>query len=158
MKAKEYAQVLIDAKYSPDAIFQFSKDLAKEISTIMKLRNCQSASAINSVFLEIDQKYRAVRRIVNKHENANVIKEDGFKELMYKLYADSPLRFELDFLKPKPEYVMGVDVASGPDFSGDKVYMTQKLHEKTEKRLLEGANPDSKPRGLMDGQQIPSTW
>ena len=114
MKAKEYAQQLIDANYSQDAIFQFSKDLATEISIIMQI-----------------------------------------------LYKDSPLTFELDYLKPKTksQYVMGVDLASGPDFSYTTPGNTleQRLHEQIENGLLEGVNPDSKPRGLMHGQQIPST-
>lgn len=112
MKAKEYAQRIIDDNYSVESISKVVLDMHKEIGVIAAARNCQSASALNSVFEEMDQKYRAICRIINKDKV--IITEKGFKLYLQNLYAVMPLPIDLDYLKPS---VMGVDLARGSDKS-----------------------------------------
>ena len=114
MKAKEYAQRIIDDNYSVQSISKVVFDMHKEIGVIATARNCQSASALNSVFEEMDQKYRAICRIVNKDKVR--LAEKGFKLYLQNLYAAMPLPVEIKYLE-QPEAVMGVDLARGSDQS-----------------------------------------
>jgi hypothetical protein len=97
MKAKEYAKEIVEANYSDDAIFNMIKCLVGEIRHLNEQRNCQSMSAINSVFKEIDQKYRVVCKLVSVNgHNLNV---DGFKSFQKKLYSEEPDVLSLDYFK-----------------------------------------------------------
>lgn len=97
MKAKEYAQRIIDDNYSSDVVFQVVKDLHAEISEIIKMRHCQTESAFNSVFKEIDQKYRAICVIINK--DSNILNPNGFQLLMRANYKDAKILSQLEYLK-----------------------------------------------------------
>ena len=97
MKAKEYAQIIIDDNHSIDSITTVTKMLVDEIKTIAQARHCQTESALNSVFKEIDQKYRAMCRLVNK--DVDCLKEGGFKSFMKALYKNSPTILEFDYFK-----------------------------------------------------------
>ena len=97
MKAKEYAQRIIDDKYSQEVIFQVTKDLHAEISELVKSRHCQTESAFNSVFKEIDRKYRAICTIVNK--DSNILIPNGFQLLMQANYKDTKILSQLEYLK-----------------------------------------------------------
>ena len=88
MKAKEYAQRIIDDNYSIEVIFQVIEDLHAEISELATSRHCQTESAFNSVFKEMDQKYRAICTIVNKDQQ--IMKVDGYKECLKLVYKDYP--------------------------------------------------------------------
>ena len=97
MKAKEYAQRIIDDNYSIEVIFQVIKDLHAEISELATSRHCQTESAFNSVFKEIDRKYRAICIIVNK--DSNIMVANGFQLILQKNYADNEVLSQLEYLK-----------------------------------------------------------
>ena len=97
MKAKEYAQKIRDKKYTPEVISQVIRELAKEISVICRERNCQSISSINSVFKEVDQKYRAMCRILREKDNI-ILAEHGFQLLLQDLYKGEPLLKDMEYL------------------------------------------------------------
>ena len=114
MKAKEYAQRIIDDNYSTQSISKVVFDMHKEIGVIATARNCQSASALNSVFEEMDQRYRAMCKIINADKIR--LNDKGFKLYLQNLYAAMPLPVEIEYLK-QSEVIIGVDMASGPDIS-----------------------------------------
>lgn len=114
MKAKEYAQRIIDDNYSTESISKVVFDMLKEIGVIAAARNCQSASALNSVFEEMDQRYRAMCKIINADKIR--LNDKGFKLYLQNLYAAMPLPVEIEYLK-QSEVIIGVDMASGPDLS-----------------------------------------
>lgn len=97
MKAKEYAQRIIDDNYSIEVIFQVIKDLHAEIYELVTSRHCQTESAVNSVFKEIDQKYRAICTIVNK--DSNIMVTNGFQLILQKNYAGTKVLSQLEYLK-----------------------------------------------------------
>lgn len=90
MKAKEYAQQILDSKFSEQAACDMVRDLMGEIQTLIKTRGCQTDSSINSVLREVDQKYKAICRIVNKTEGSFLLKEDGMKQMLLLTYINHP--------------------------------------------------------------------
>lgn len=99
MKAKEYAQIAIDAGYSPESFSRIIKDLTTEVYTLSKDRKCQTADAFNAVFKEMDQKYRAICSIVNRNQPVKIMREEGFKECMRIVYAEAKNIISLDYFK-----------------------------------------------------------
>ena len=108
MKAKEYAQKIRDKKYTPEIISQVVRELAKEIGVICRERNCQSISSINSVFKEVDQKYRAMCRILREKDNI-ILAEHGFQLLLQDLYKGEPLLKDMEYLTAP---IIGIDYGS----------------------------------------------
>ena len=108
MKAKEYAQKIRDKKYTPEIVSQVIRELAKEIGVICRERNCQSISSINSVFKEVDQKYRAMCRILREKDNI-ILAEHGFQLLLQDLYKGEPLLKDMEYLTAP---IIGIDYGS----------------------------------------------
>jgi hypothetical protein len=80
MKAKDYAQRIIDSEYSQESINAVFHDMAKEISTIATSRRTQSNRALRAIIMEQNQKWTAICRIVN--DKQNVLSEDGWLKLL----------------------------------------------------------------------------
>ena len=88
MKAKEYAQILIDGNYDIDSVSKVVQGLLGEISSISKARNITSVSRMNAVVQEIRQKWKAIYRRTNGlNEDGfdRFLKEKGFVDEDYKL-------------------------------------------------------------------------
>ncbi len=102
MKAKQYAQTVIDNDFSIESLVEITKAMIDEVKTICDQRKCQSESVINSVFKEIDQKYRATCRIINKEKP--IMNEKSFKKFMRELYKDIPRILELEYFSEGESY------------------------------------------------------
>ena len=114
MKAKEYAKKIIDDNYSKESIDQMVKDLVGEMKILIKNRNCQRFSAYSAVFSEMDQKYRAICKIVNndlsdRYKDDALLNVNGFQIVIYNLYSDSSLIFQIDSLMQAFKYVSTSD-------------------------------------------------
>jgi len=97
MKAKEYAQNIIDNNFSNESISQTITRLVREISTICEQRKCRTPEAISSVFKEVDDKYKAMCRIVNK--NRPMLIESGFRGVVEDAFKDNKDVMSLGYFK-----------------------------------------------------------
>ena len=90
MKAKEYAQRIIDAARKPNdefnkVLYSVTQDLFGEIVELVQLRHCATDAAYISIFDEIDDKYQAICRIVNTKLGVALLYRTGFRELAFKI-------------------------------------------------------------------------
>ena len=88
MKAKEYAQRILDAAKKPQdefdkVLYSVVQDLFSEIVELTKSRHCGTDSAYISVFDEIDNKYQVICRIVNSNLGVKLMYPTGFRELAF---------------------------------------------------------------------------
>ena len=96
MKAKEYAQILIDGNYDIDSVSKVVQGLLGEISSISKARNITSVSRMNAVVQEIRQKWKAI------YKRTEGITEDGFDRfLKEKGLIDEDYKFNEVLLRKK---------------------------------------------------------
>ena len=93
MKAKEYAEELLASDLSTTelqdkALFKVVYALMEEAAKLCEIRHSSSTSCLIAALKEQQDKWRAFARIVNKRAGGDVIRPDGFKELMYKEFPE----------------------------------------------------------------------
>lgn len=62
MKAKEYAKIVIDGNYDLESVSKVVQGLLGEITTLSKMRNISTTTALNGVVQEIRQRWKAICR------------------------------------------------------------------------------------------------
>lgn len=87
MKAKEYADRIIEARYSMKSVISVADDIAREAETLCRARRCGSQSAFDTVVREQYDKWNAICRIVNDHAGADALRQDGLEVLWKKKLA-----------------------------------------------------------------------
>ena len=97
MKAKEYMEkygdAIIKETLKPEvseAVKSFMQDLLDEVLALRKQRNALRGAAIIAVFDEINKKYNAVARLLEKKAGEPVLKKDGFKKICCKHFETEP--------------------------------------------------------------------
>lgn len=81
MKAKEYAERIINDNYSVESVRKVLNDMVQETGDIAKSRNVQSNKAMRAVIMEQQSKWWSICEIVNKGQKI-LLKEDGFLNVL----------------------------------------------------------------------------
>ena len=82
-KSKEYAKEIVEHKDGLNAgIGECFFSLLKEIEYLSKVRNIRSNDALASIIREIDDKWKAICRHVNKHTEERTMEEAVFIHLL----------------------------------------------------------------------------
>lgn len=91
-KAKEYAQLILDAKTEDEinlAIRQIANDMVEEIKEVSVARNVQSTKALKAIIKEQNQKWNAICRIVNT--KVVLLIEDAFIDFLESVIPDTKI-------------------------------------------------------------------
>ena len=87
MRAKEYARQFLESEDDTE-IVTIANQFIREIGAIGKMRGIKSDYAMMAIITELDLKWKAFAKIVNKRLNLSAIKSDGFADSMQQVFPD----------------------------------------------------------------------
>lgn len=115
MKAKLYFAKLKECKTEEEFMNQYESmmyELDEEVGSLIQQRNAKTNDAIKSCILEIDNKYKAILRLINKYKEELVSNpeespekdfirnlkflDDGFKAVYVELHPDHEWFFDIN--------------------------------------------------------------